>query len=477
MPSHSNKPKVFEKLSLPLNPLLRRTAIGMALAIIAPACATTPSPAPTAMEMVDKQEGSAFFDCDDPKNLRISGISSALEILDIPLKEFIKKYDFDIQQVRKGRYLIIFQAKSLSGSPELDSKQPGTDADTGSLGRKSEKSPEMASKTFAKLKKVVEKYLGTPYKHSGMGQEDGGFGPSGFVIKVMKEGMNIDLPRGAASQSQVGGEKIPFENLKPGDLIFFSANRRTINSVAIYMGNNQMAIVERRVQIMDINSWFRKHFSYGKRFMENPPEDTRTSEAVVSRPDKPQKITGNQKIAENLSEDELNGMPKATWEKLFAARLPFMGRPYKGRGRNGMDCSGLTSSVYDKWADILKIEQLKISRYARSTETQGNLGDLVPRAKGKGLEVFKNLKIGDLIIFSISSDWRKTNKKGSRKKRPGSKPSHVAIYIGNGKMLHAGTSKGVTIVDLDAWDDYWVDYFVFGRRLLYWENGKPVIKK
>lgn len=343
-------------------------------------------------------------------------------------------------------------------------------------GRGEEEANEASEATFNKLKKVVDKYLGTPYKHSGMGPEDGGFGPSGFAIRVFKEGAGISLPRGAASQSQLGGKKIAFEQLKPGDLIFFSTNRKTITSVAIYMGSNQMAIADGKVKITDVNSWFRKRFSYGKRLLENPPEDRRTEEAEVARSDKRQQID-DQKIAENLSEDELNGMPKATWKKLFGARRPFMGRPYKGRGKNGIDCSGFTSSMYDKWADILQEEQLKLSRYARSTETQANVGDLVPKAKGKGLEVFKNLKIGDLILFSISENWRQTNVKGKRKHRPGSKPSHVAIYIGNGQMLHSGTSKGVTIVDLDAWSDYWVDYFVYGRRLIYWEGGKPVIKK
>jgi len=62
------------------------------------------------------------------------------------------------------------------------------------------------------------------------------------------------------------------------------------------------------------------------------------------------------------------------------------------------------------------------------------------------------LKPGDLLFFS-------TYAKG---------PSHVGIYIGDGKMIHASTSKGIIISSID--EPYWKKRFLFARRII--PNGE-----
>ena len=61
-----------------------------------------------------------------------------------------------------------------------------------------------------------------------------------------------------------------------------------------------------------------------------------------------------------------------------------------------------------------------------------------------GLE---DIKPGDLLFFSTY--------------RPG--PSHVGIYIGNGKMIHASEKKGITIDRIE--DPYWQKRFLFAKRV------------
>ena len=98
----------------------------------------------------------------------------------------------------------------------------------------------------------------------------------------------------------------------------------------------------------------------------------------------------------------------------------------------GFDCSGLTSYLYNKVCGI--------SLY-RNSAAQSNNGYPVSKS---------NLKQGDLLFFS-------TNGSGSI--------SHVGIYVGNGKMIHASTpSTGVIILDIDS--NYYSNTFVTARRIL-----------
>jgi cell wall-associated NlpC family hydrolase len=89
------------------------------------------------------------------------------------------------------------------------------------------------------------------------------------------------------------------------------------------------------------------------------------------------------------------------------------GKPYvwAGAGPSSFDCSGLTQFAY-KAAGI---------SLPHSSSTQSTMGKPV---------AFADLQPGDLVFFY-------------------SPVSHVGIYIGNGQMVHAGTSGDVVkVVDL-----------------------------
>ncbi|MCG3084289.1 C40 family peptidase [Anoxybacillus sp. LAT_35] len=116
---------------------------------------------------------------------------------------------------------------------------------------------------------------------------------------------------------------------------------------------------------------------------------------------------------------------------LIAEAHKVIGTPYRTGGTTpkGFDCSGFVGYTYKK------------------------VGVSLPRSSGamykKGKPVsLKQLAPGDLLFFKTSKH------KGI---------SHVAIYIGNGRMIHATSSKGVKIDSI--YQSYWKQRFVGAKRL------------
>lgn len=95
------------------------------------------------------------------------------------------------------------------------------------------------------------------------------------------------------------------------------------------------------------------------------------------------------------------------------------------------DCSSFVKHVFDQVGIDLP----------RTSYTQAKEGKLVSRSE---------LQTGDLVFFATG--------------RRGKGISHVAIYAGNGRILHTFGSPGVTFSDLN--DDQWSSNYVTARRVL-----------
>lgn len=126
-----------------------------------------------------------------------------------------------------------------------------------------------------------------------------------------------------------------------------------------------------------------------------------------------------------VSEKEL------TNKKLYGFVSEWYGVPYKygGCSKSGTDCSCLTINLY---ASVYK------KQLPRNADDMAKACDKVSEKKGDE---------GDMVFFKINSK----------------QVSHVGVVLKNNKFIHASTSKGVLISDLN--ETYYKKYFYCYGRL------------
>ena len=117
--------------------------------------------------------------------------------------------------------------------------------------------------------------------------------------------------------------------------------------------------------------------------------------------------------------------------KIKKSAYSFLGARYRfgGSSRTALDCSSFTQQVFRE-------QQVNLPRTARE---QFNVGNEVMRG---------DLKKGDLVFFQTYARF----------------PSHVGIYLGNRKMIHASSrDRRVVISSMDT--PYYLSRFLGARRV------------
>ncbi len=132
-------------------------------------------------------------------------------------------------------------------------------------------------------------------------------------------------------------------------------------------------------------------------------------------------------------------------ESIIKAAMTYRGVPYVlgGISRDGVDCAGLIYRVYSD------VEGIDLPRGVRALFRSEQ-------------STWYRLHLGDLIFFDTDGDPLLNE------------PSHVGIYAGQGKFVHAaseGPFTGVIVSSLA--ESYYRDRFIGSRRVIEWR--KPVL--
>ncbi len=134
---------------------------------------------------------------------------------------------------------------------------------------KDKKKPKKVQKEIIKCAKS---WIGTPYLYGGNTKK--GVDCSGLTCQIFREVADIKLPRSSRQQAN-HCKKIKKKELKPGDLVFFTAGSKRINHVALYIGDNQIihSTSSRGVVISNLNDkYWSKHFHHCGRVEELFPQ-------------------------------------------------------------------------------------------------------------------------------------------------------------------------------------------------------------
>ncbi|MNI17100.1 Gamma-D-glutamyl-L-lysine endopeptidase [compost metagenome] len=122
-------------------------------------------------------------------------------------------------------------------------------------------------------------------------------------------------------------------------------------------------------------------------------------------------------------------------DRVISTGNKYLGRPYDFGAKAGQtrtfDCSSFTQYIFKQQGKTLP----------RNSKSQSKVGKHVSRS---------NLQKGDLVFFSIPG-------------KPGV-INHVAVYAGNGKLLHTYGDGGVRYTKMDS--GTWSKRYMTARRVL-----------
>ncbi|WP_147803730.1 C40 family peptidase [Alkalicoccus halolimnae] len=263
---------------------------------------------------------------------------------------------------------------------------------------------------------------GTDYQSGGDNPEEG-FNSSGFVQHVYENATGIRMPRLAAHQLDLG-EDVGRNYLQTGDVVFFESE--TLMS-GIYLEENEfMTVTEsggvERLHLDDDDFWSRNYIG-----------------------------------ARRLTEEEIESLHPGTYSDhdhpAVREAMNYLSTPYEfgGDTLEAFDCSFFIQEVFRDSKNVF---------LPRVTLDQFEVGEDIPE---------ENLREGDVLYFSDVDVEDSLREEGE--------VTHAGIYVGDGFMIHASRTEGMT--QISKLNDYWSDAFTGVKRFddMALEGENPVVER
>lgn len=168
------------------------------------------------------------------------------------------------------------------------------------------------------------------------------------------------------------------------------------------------------------------------------------------------------KDTENFTEMKNGGSPTA--EEIIETAERFIGIPYLwgGTSSKGVDCSGLTRMVWFMNGVLLPRNASQQARVGQAVTVEANhsIGSNSPGFKNEMLKRTQNLKPGDLVFFGRPATAEKREA-----------VTHVAIYIGDGKIIHSAQVVRINSL-IPGTKDYYSNShkMLKARRIIGWKG-------
>jgi len=227
--------------------------------------------------------------------------------------------------------------------------------------------------------------------------------------------------------------------IKPGDTLWEISQRFGTGFVAIMKANNlnsTMIYPGQKIEVPDKNLHF---VNYGDTLWKIALKNGVTVNDLVKANNlkDPNNLSVGQKIKipEKKPTPNNGGNWKARADQLIQAGLKYLGRPYEfgasSKQTRTFDCSSFVQRAYKDIGITLK-------RSSRS-QYQYPPGRYIKKSE---------LRRSDLVFFDYTKDGR---------------IDHVAIYYGDGKLLHTYRAKGV---EVGSFSKYWHDRYVGAKRII-----------
>lgn len=204
-----------------------------------------------------------------------------------------------------------------------------------------------------------------------------------------------------------------------------SQSNRSLRETHVVKKGDTLAAIARRhhvsvKELKRLNGLRSNNLKIGQRLALNDPYEERN----------PILLPGD------ANEDEILEMAYSADDELQQAAFNFLSTPYRfgGTSRRGIDCSSFVQQVFRE-VDV---------NLPRTAREQFRVGTKIERDE---------LQPGDLVFFRTYARF----------------PSHVGIYLGDNKMIHASSrSRRVVVTSLDY--PYYQKRFIGAKRITLLEN-------